>query len=73
MNSLKSQAQTNLKDTHIDYFPIENAIELFYKGEALETTNCEHPNLDDRILIDPLVHGHISNHELKYTGVVFQN
>ncbi len=27
-NSLKSQAQTNLTDTNIDFFPNENAIKL---------------------------------------------
>ncbi|MCB0731968.1 MAG: hypothetical protein KDC88_13135, partial [Ignavibacteriae bacterium] len=54
--------------THQD----KNAIEAYFMGIAFETTNIAHPTIDDRVIIDPLIHGGISMIEFRCMGTINQ-
>lgn len=72
LNAIRKESAQHLKEIKIIYHPAENAIEAYYKGKVFETTNFEDPEYDDRVLLDPQIHGSLKNRELQFMGVVFQ-
>ena len=72
LQRMENDVASDLIDIQVNIYPQENAIEAFYKGKPFETTNCEHSTLDDRVLMDPAVHGNIETKELRLMGTVFQ-
>jgi len=70
--TLAKHSSKDLKDLQIVYHNDENAIEAYFHGKPLESTNCEHPHLDDRVILDPTIHGDIRMKELRLMGTIFQ-